>query len=261
MRNIVVLVLCLALAPGCGSRCEVAKDKALKQIDALLGTIEVKRKEVEVGIDGLKQGLNGLRKAKIKAQVSRDQIQRQATPLEERLAGIDRALTTLRGHLEAESSVEIAGKTYSAQDVKDLAARVLQARQTCAVQLDGFRSARARLDKVVTTLEHKQREVEGRLASIESQVATIDANRNALEAMRRSAEALGNNDTSLKRGLDHLQAKVNDLYAEVEGELRYEDERWEETAKEIDSVEGVVARFQEPRDVVGEIDRILGGKQ
>ncbi len=45
---------------GCGdgtkARIEVAKDKALKQLDDLLGSMDVKRKEIDLQVQGLKQG-------------------------------------------------------------------------------------------------------------------------------------------------------------------------------------------------------------
>ena len=115
---------------------EVAKDRLKEKIDSLLGSMDVKRKEIEIGVNGLKEGINGLRKAKIKAQVCADQIQRQAMPQEEKLASMDTALKTLRVHLEAAKPVEIAGKTYSPQELKDLASRVLTARKAAASKSD-----------------------------------------------------------------------------------------------------------------------------
>jgi chromosome segregation ATPase len=262
-RIAVVVVVCVALVLactyGCGARLEVAKDKIGAKIDALLGTLDVQRKEIEIGVNGLKEGIDGLRKAKIRAQVSGDQIQRQAKPHEERLASMDTALKTLRGHLEAAKPVEIAGQTYSPAELNELADRVIQARKVSVGQLDGLHEAQGRLQKVVTTLERKQQEVQNRLAAIEGEVAIIDSNRIALTAMQRSAEVMGESDGSLAKSLDHLQTKVNSLFADVEVELRCEDERWGDVAaKEIDSVDGMVARFQKPQDKIAEIDHILG---
>jgi hypothetical protein len=70
---------------------------------------------------------------------------------------------------------------------------------------------------------------------------------------------MGESDGNLSKGLDHLQGKVNDLFASVEVELRYEDARWAETAsKEVDVVEATVARLQDSHDMVAEIDKIIG---
>lgn len=250
-------MLIVAVVYGCGARGEVAKDKIKARIDFLLGTMDVKRKEVELRMAGLKEGIDGLRRAKIRAQVSGDQIARQAQHQEERLAGMDTALKVLRGHLATNKPVEVAGTTYSPSELKEMADRVLQARKVCGSQLDAFRQAGDRLTKVVGTLDRKQTEVQTRLTDIEGQVAVIDSNRIALTAMQKSAEAMGPNDGSLAKGLDHLQSKVNDLFADVEVELRVEDDKWAATAsREIDSVDAVVAKLR-PHDTLADIDRVL----
>jgi predicted nucleic acid-binding Zn-ribbon protein len=223
-RIAVVVVVCgallVGLVHGYGARVEVAKDKAMQRIDSLLGSMDVKRKEIELSVNGLKEGIDGLTRAKIKAQVCGDQVQRQAKPQEERLASMDSALKTIREHLEAGKPVEIAGKTYSPAELNELADRVIQARKVSAGQLDGLHEAQGRLQKVVVTLERKQQEIQNHLTEIEGQVAVIDSNRIALTAMQRSAEAMGESDGSLAKSLDHLQDKVNGLFADVEVELR-----------------------------------------
>jgi chromosome segregation ATPase len=255
-------VVVAALVYGCSARLEVAKDRLRDRIDAMLGKMDVKRKEIELGLNGLKEGIDGLRRAKIRAQVSGDQIARQAQPQEDRLASMDSALKTLRGHLEAKTPVEIAGKSYNPQELKDMADRVLSARKVCAGQLEAFHDSQGRLQKVVATLERKQQEAQTRLADIEGQVTVIDSNRIALTAMQKSAEAMGENDGSLAKGLDHLQEKVHGLFADVETELRVEDDRWAADAtKEISTVDAVVAGLQTPRDTIADIDKILAVKR
>ena len=264
MNRIVAVLVCVALVMacvfGCGARMEVAKDKIQAKIDSILGTLDVKRKEIEISVANLKEGIAGLRKAKIKAQVSDDQIHRQAKPQEEKLATMDVALKVLRGHLASGKAAEIAGKTYTAQEVQDMADRVMEARKACATQLAGLHESQGRLQKVAATLERKQHDTEGRLASIEGQLAVIDSNRIALTAMQQSAAVLGECDGTLAKSLDKLQDKVNSLHADVEVDLRCEDEKWAETeaaTKEIDSVDATVARLQGSRDTVSEIDKIL----
>ena len=63
-RIAVVVVVCgallVGLVHGCGARVEVAKDKAMQRIDSLLGSMDVKRKEIELSVTGLKEGIDGL---------------------------------------------------------------------------------------------------------------------------------------------------------------------------------------------------------
>ena len=73
MKKLFLLVVLLAIAGigiyGCGdgtkARVEVAKEKALKQLDDLLGSMDVKRKEIDLQVQGLKQGIAGIGNAKI----------------------------------------------------------------------------------------------------------------------------------------------------------------------------------------------------
>jgi phage shock protein A len=267
MKRFFVIVLCGALATvlafGCEARMEIAKERGKEQIDSLLGSMDVKRKEIEISVNGMKEGIISLRKAKIRVQVSNEQIQMQARSLEERLVNTDSALQRLRGHLEAAKPVEIAGKTYSQEELKDLADRILRARKVYVGQLDGFHSAETRLDKIASTLERKQLDLQQHLSDIEGQLVVLDSNRIALEAMQKSAEAMGENDSSLAKSLDHLQKKVNSLYAEIEVGLRTEDAKWAEdlAITEIDATQSLVAKIRNPHDTIAEIDQILAKKQ
>ncbi len=265
MKRVLVMVVLGILAAaltGCEARMEVAKDKVKEKIDSLLGSMDVKRKEIEISVNGMKEGINSLRKAKIKVQVSNDQIQREARPLEEKMINTDSALKALRGHLEAAQPVEIAGKLYNQEELKDLAERILRARKVYVGQIDGFHGAETRLNKVASTLERKQLDLQKHLADIEGQLMVIDSNRIALVAMQQSAEAMGENDASLAQSLDHLQKKVNSLYAEIEVGLRTEDAKWAEdlATKEIDATDNLVAGLQNPHDTKDEIDQILAKK-
>ena len=84
--------------------------------------------------------------------MSDDQIHRQAKPQEEKLASMDAALKTLRGHLKTGKPVEIAGKTYSPAELKDMADRVMEARKACAGQLAGLHESQGRLQKVAQSV-------------------------------------------------------------------------------------------------------------
>lgn len=260
MKRLLVVFVTMAFVAGCGARVEVAKDKIKEKIDSMLGSMDVKRKEIEIGVKGLKEGIAGIAKDKIRVQVKSDQIQRQIEPLEKKVTSIDESLKTLRDHLKGGKSAEIAGKTYSPQELKELADRVIQARVECTTQLGPWKDTQARMQKVVTTLEGKQQDLERRLHDLERQLAVIDTNRIALKSMQDAAVAMGGNDESLTKSMDQLQDKVTNLYADVEAELRTEGTKWDDaaTTKEVDNIDSVIAKLQKPSDAVSEIDKILG---
>ena len=171
-------LICIAMLPlflvGCQVRVEVAKKKALAKIDSMLGSLDVKRTEIKLSVDALEEGVNGLRKAKIKAQVKHDQLEQKVAPITERIADIDQSLKRLRDHLASGKSVEIAGNDYSAEELKQMADKVLNARKELVSRQEGFQKSKESLQKVVATLEQKQQEYEQRLSRLESQIAEID---------------------------------------------------------------------------------------
>ncbi len=267
MRKIVWIAgICCQVAVclfGCGARIEVAKDKALAKIDSLLGSMDVKRKEIEHSVAGLNEGLARLRKAKITAQVKQEQIERRAAPVEQEMTKIDASLKKLKDHLTTQTSLQIAGKVYQPEDVKAMANRLLARRKDCSEELNGLRAAQGRLQKVVATLERKQVEYERRLAGVEAQLAVIDSNRIALAAMKDAACSMEAGDKSLSESVARLEEKVTSLFAEVEVELRAEDAQWDagRPKREIDSVNGILEATRSPGDTIREIDAILGNSK
>jgi chromosome segregation ATPase len=244
------LILALSLTAGCEARTQVAKDKALAKIDSLLGSMDVKRQEIEISVGALKDGLAGLRKARIKAEVKLDQLDRRVRPVEDRLSTLDDTLKTLRDHLKSGTVVEIAGRTYSQDELKAMAQQVIAERKGAAEQLSGLRDSQARLKKVVATLERKQQDYEQKLSAIGNRVAVIDASRIALMAMKEAGKALEGGD----KGLERLEEKVNDLCAEVETELIVEDAKWD--------TDNIMVKLQKPTDTIEAINKVLaqGGK-
>ena len=259
MKRLVIIVS-LCVLSGCGARAEVAKEKALEKIDNLLGSMDVKRKEIELSLKALKDGVAGIRKAKIKAQVKHDQIGQRAEPFQAKIAQADTTLKKLRDYLASNEAVEIAGKKYSPDELKKMANDVIGARKSNTDQVAGFEKSQTNLKKVVTTLEKRQREYETRISSLEGQIAQIDTQSVALKAMKDASASMGDADATLDENVTNLEDKVNDLFADMQGELLAEGDKWDATTadKEIDSVDAFIEATQEPTDTIGEIDKILG---
>ncbi len=242
------------------ARVEVTKDKAVAKIDQLLGNMEVKRKEIELSVAGLKDGLREIQKAKITVQVKHEQIGRRAEPVEQEIAKIDGSLRRLRDHLASDTTLTVGGKVYQQDEVKTLASRLIEQRKVQSDQLAGLRTAQGRLQKVVEALDRKQAEYQKRLADIESQLTVIDSNRTALTAMKDAARAIDSGDKGLAQSVTQLEDKVNGLYAEVEAELRVEDAQWASATKESQSADAILNAVRTPSDTIAEIDALLGDK-
>ena len=267
MKKIVAVSVCGLLliglvTGGCGARTEVAKEKALEKIDSLLGSMDVKRKEIELSVKAIQDSLTGLQKAKIKAKVQSDQLARKVEPIEVKVTTIDGTLRKLREHLQSGTSVEFAGRSYRPQELQAMANQVIAERKGIAEQLHGLQDAQSRLETVVGSLERKQADYDLKLSAIEGQIAAIDANRIALTAMKNAAQLLDGSDASLADSVAKLEEKVNHLYADVQTELIFEDATWDETrvAEQLDSVDTFIAAAQQPVDTITMIDKLLNGE-
>jgi len=269
MKTVLSILVVIALLAGgyfwffSGSpRAEVAKKKLLDRVDDLIGKMEVQRQEIDNGIKATKQAVEGVRKAKIKAQVKLDQIEEKAKPHEEKIAQCDQTLARLRDLLKADMPAEIAGKTYSVADLKDMASKVIKARKDSETQISGFKTARDNMQKVVGDLTKQQQALENRLTSFQGQIAKLDAEMTAAKSMKEASAAMGGKDNTLAVNLDSLEEKIASLSADVRAELRSESEQWSATAeKSINDVDTFIRDAQKPTDTLAEIDRILGKKK
>lgn len=262
MKRISTLLLVMALA-GCGdsvrARGEVATDRAVEKLDSILGSLDVKRKEIDLSMRSLKDAVTGINKARIKAQVKHDQIDRQAQPVRERMAQADASLKKLRDYLAAGESVEIGGETYSVEDLKKMAGEIIEARKGRAAQIAAFEQSQVELQKVIAVIEKNQREYEGQISRLESQIAQIDAQMVAVKAMKDASATMGDGNATLAENVATLEDKVADLLADVQVELAVESQSWDAAAadKQIDAVDAFIAATQESKDTIAEIDRIL----
>ena len=205
MKRFFVVLVTMACVAGCGARVEVAKEKVLKQIDSLLGKMDVERKQIQIEMKGLSDGIDGIRRAKIKAKAKQDQIKGEAEPIQEQIAKVDKVLKLLRTHLEANDPVEIAGKKYSPNEIKETADKLLKERKQLSDKADAMKTVETSLAQTASGLEKQQNVYQQKLHKLEAQVAQIDAQSIALKAKQEAAAAMGNADESLSRSVEGLQ--------------------------------------------------------
>ena len=249
-----------ATMSGCGIRAEIAKEKVIERIDSMLGNMDVQRREIEVSVDAFEDALLDLRKAKVKAQVKRDQISRKISLSDNSIARHDNALRQMKLQLTSASDVRNNERSYSKSELGEMTRRVIQEREVSAAQRDGFLQAERCLGNVVAMLDSKQTEYQCKLLAIEHQLSIIDSNWIALKAMQDAAKTMDVTNESFAKNVAKLEEKVGNLYAEIEAELLVEDVRWQRDGV-LESVDQIVASMASADDLVGEIDSILGGTE
>jgi chromosome segregation ATPase len=251
----VICVVSIATIAGCGVRAEVARDNVMRRIDSMLGTMEVKRKEIDASVDKLHDAIAQLRKAKIKAHVQRDQLRRKHSSLLTKVEGFDDTLRGIREQLADGESVRVDGTTHQATEVTLTATRIMREREALVSQSTGYQIAIDRLGKVISTLEGRQSDYEIRLDEIKHQLSVIDSNRVALTAMQEAAAIMDGHDASFAKGVLSLEEKVNDLFVDVEAGLMEEDYRWE--SEGLVSAEQLAAATISADELSRQIDSIV----
>lgn len=250
--------------PGCGdaakTRVDVAKKKLVEQLDDALGKMDVQKAEIDKGIKSAKQAADGVGKAKIKAQVSLDQLDEKVRPHQDKIARCDETLSKLRDSIKADIPEDFGGKTYTVVELKDMAGKVINSRKECEDQVKGFESARQNIQNVVATISKQQQELEARITKLQAANSMLDAEMAAAKAMKQASSTMGDGSTTLTENLDELEKKLASLSADVRGELAGESEKWSPAGadKAINDVDAFIKSAQTPSDPVAEIDRILG---
>ena len=242
------------------ARVSVAKDKALKQIDEMLGELDVKRKEVALSLKSLKDAVAGMGKARIKSQVKMEQLDQKAQALRDQIAQADTSLGKLRGYLQANQPVEINGKTYTPDALNRMANQIIEVRKGYVSQIAGLEKSQEALRQVAATMERNQGEYQRKITTLESQLTEIDSQMVAIRTMRDASSAMGDGNAALAENVSQLEDKVADLLAGTRAELSTEGSKWnvEDTNRQIDSAEAFISATQSSGDSLAEIDRILG---
>lgn len=244
---------------GCGARMEVAKDQALKKLDEMLGTMEVRRKEIDTQLAGLKQSIAGLKKAKVRTSVKLEEISRKAEPLTQRQDDIKFTLAKYKEYLSQNRPVEVAGKTLTPDKLKSNANKLTTAFRITGDELAGLERSRTELDKIVSSFEAKQQELNGHAARLQGKIEQIDSQMIAMRSLRDAKEIMGDSAATINDNVENLEAKVNNLLAEMRVELSVEGAMFDEASatKQVDEIDKLISDVQGPADTLSEIDQIL----
>jgi peptidoglycan hydrolase CwlO-like protein len=247
---------------GCGARTEVIKEKVLKKIDSLLGETEVQKKEVEMAMKDMDKAIDELAKGRVGAKVKAERLESEAKETEQRIEDADNSLRKLREYLTSTTPVVIAGKPHTPQQVKGMADKVLEARKTLSTQLESLKQSQARLEKVVGDLEARESSAKARLVKLKGRLKEMDADLVSLKTMRDTAALAGDEDKTLAGSFEELEKKVTALQDKVKSETRWQEEKWkaQDTKREVESVDAIIAATKDSKDTVAEIDKVLGKK-
>lgn len=258
--GLVALVLGASIV-GCGARMEIAKETILEQIDSVLGATDVKRKEIELSLVKFEQGIEVVRRAKITAEVKRDQMGRKMESLSDQIQRIDKTLTSLGTQLVKESEADSSGEKQESS--KRSIDRLVRHRKDLSKQRQSFATVDKTLTTVHDSLAQRQAQYETRLAEINGMLSVIDAERIAFVTMKEAGQVMPSGDDSLALGLSKLTEDIDSLHSTIKIDLRMEEERWKEIEQQgnVDLVEDTLVNGQTTDDYLARIAEVTGSKQ
>lgn len=259
----IVLVVGTWLLGGFGARGEIAQENVIKRIDSLIGESKVKRKEIEYGIANGEKSLQPLSEGKIRAKVEADQLGRKIEEVQKKIGAAESSLKTLQSHLEKDGPVELAGTSYSQEELNRQARKVIEAHKTLTTELTAMKETRTKLLERADTFEKRHDEAKQQIARMKSQIRQVDLNIASLNSMKDARKAAGDGGITLAENFEKLESQINDLDAKTRTQVGIEDERWEEitAASEVDSVAQFIESTKGAEDTLSEISSILGGSE
>ena len=236
----IVVGAAVLISNGCGGvkdRVGVVADKALKQIDDMIGDLDVQRKKVE-------RQYKEVQKATL--QVSENHVRynvqlRHALAKQEQLANeknnIKAKLKTLKELLE--KADETGSTTFNGREVtKD---SLNQRATTLLKKLKPVNSMSKTADQTVISLQKTvdklavQKKIsDQQITKLTGMIETIDGQIDTLKA-QRVAESIVSPGKDINTGFEDLEASVQKLSEELEVQIAISDEKLDARVAELDS--------------------------
>ena len=120
-------------------------------------------------------GIESLKKGRIEAKVCAANLDEQIAAIDQKIAEADKTLGRLRDYLEKGEAVDLSGKTFSPDQLKDMADKTISARKSLSTQVEALRKSKGRLENVATNIESREKEVVEKMTILKGQLSEIDA--------------------------------------------------------------------------------------
>lgn len=247
---------------GCDARSQVAIQHVTDSIDAMLGKLDVSKKQIEMNISALNQGVEKMKTAKAKIRAQLNLVDRNTAPIKKKVDDVKDTMAKIRDAEKAGTTVSFSGKTFDPSQLQAANAELLKRYKSYQAQIASAESTKPTLESSLANIQAKIELYQEKLASLEDSMKKIDAKLVALKAMQETSAALGDADGSLASNVDALERDLASLEGEVDAGLLREDERYNASAteKKISEVDAIIESVNTgSTDSSAEIDAILGG--
>lgn len=268
MRNVIIgLVLIGGLGTalwfgcnGAAARMEVAKDSVVKQIDKVLGDLNVKRTEVQMAFDKIQVAYDGLREKRIEAKILRDRFSQDTDDLEKSRDVLRDNLEKLKPLLEeaqASGKVERNGKEVSIGELKALATKTINELKRNGELLAHKKRMASIAETNLKALAANEATSKTQLAALRSDLEEIDSKKDMLDSMKTDTTLFTGTGTSINDEFQKLSKDVQSLMDKVNTQVAVEQAKLEDRIADVETTPATVEElFKDDTDVTGTINEI-----
>ena len=257
---------------GCGGvsdRVGVVADKALKEIDKLIGNLDIQRKTVERKLNEVQDATRKVGEEYVRFEVKYKRAITKQEKLAEDKAAVISNLKKLKDMLaEAGESGSITrnDKEVSAAKLNTMAADQLQKLKLINTQSMQAETTVGLLKQNVEMLSKQKNTSEQQLTKLSSMIKKIDGQIEILRA-QRTAESIGSPDKSINTGFEELEASVDKLSEDLEVQIAVTDEKLEARLQALDNdlgnqtdIEEILNDKDDVSTTLSDIDKALSGE-
>lgn len=255
--GLLIVAIVIGAYVGCGPRAQVAGDKILAKIDDMLGSLDVKLKDVKMAHASLKKGSEENYVLRQKSVYKVEDLENKQKQVEEKIAkqsaDLERVIGLLEdGSLADDKEKKIELTTFAEARAKSITALKTQLstsikpllashKKALALQLKNEKASKAQLDKLET-----------KISQIEAEKVRLDTMKQT-QAIAGSSESISDKFAELEKSVADLlietkargdieEGKVNDRLASIDDDVSLDEILGEQSAT---SDEDMVQKFKD----------------
>ncbi|MDB2686583.1 hypothetical protein N9Y42_05180 [Mariniblastus sp.] len=270
----VVVILAAVLisnSGGCGGvsdRVGVVADKALKEIDNLIGSLDIQRKKVERKLDDVREATKKVNEDYIRFQVEYKQAvgeQDKLVASKEKTVSNLKLLQELLGKAEESGSVTYHNREVPKAELESRATDQLEKLKLIKTQTKQSEATVGLLKKNVDILAQQKSASDQNLEKLTAMIKKIDGQIKVLKS-QRTAESIVSPDKNINTAFEELETDVKKLDVELEVQMAASNEKLEASLRKLENEMGSTDNdvFFESEDApsttLSDIDKALNGE-
>ena len=253
MFNRAVFLCIVMLLVGCDARTKVLKDIITARVDKALGEFEIKQKQAEMALQKIESDIDQLKKARIETKVRFTQIDDKVRNAESKQADVDKTILRLREYLTKGGDVDISGKNYSEQQVKEMAEKTIAVRKKLSSEIEVLKKSSKQIESVLASLEQRERDATKSFDRTKLAIDEIKTKTLALTTMQQTSATTG---TGSGIDFESLEKQIGDISNQIDVELAFQEEKSKASSGSIASVDDIILQTSTIGDTLAEIDRL-----